>query len=471
MIDPHRPPDGEAATSVDPTPVESSVATDSQAREWGRRRLLATVALGLTSGLAGCNNSDDGRTDTGTPSQSLDGRPNSLEEPLTMVTGGLGGVGPLIERWRSAYESTSGNELRWHNLPVDSVEDRMLEWARADSPPDVADVENWLMAPLSAMGTIADLRERLPETVLERYEQETLDRFADDDGLYGIPFYQTTTFAFARRTWLDAAGIDGPPSSTTELLDTAESIGTETDASFGLTFVPSNYALWTLFAGEGIDIVDETGTTVAFDTDRTVSLLERLVGQTAAGLIPMDTWKRGEVAAAKRFASGDTGLLLGWSATLPLVAYYGNWPSADSLAVDALPRSTRLAHVWTVGVSRSDARKAAATDLVGLLQSNNRQAELVKRLPVFAGTKTANEVLLTDVAYDQFWAEHPIRHRLQERWVEADTGYYDPPRHPQTPRIWEAIRAEFSAAALGSKSASDAVTAAAAQVDELLTSS
>jgi len=432
-----------------------------------RRNYLKGIAAGTAAGLAGCLGGG--------------GNGEGLSGPIELYTWNLPFWEETIEQdIIPAFEDEYGSE--YDGLEADWIDrgpatEDIISFFQSrlqgGNQPHIFDTQFGAYARYAEEDVFVDIEEMADQELLDKYDDTAIDLNRYDGTLYQMPFYMGTNMTACNSEWFDEANIDPPtneePWSTTEYLDAAEQLVQNSGAEFGLTFIRFDYLLWPWFKSEGIDVLNDDNSQAAFNTSRTVELLERFRQLTADGVLPEVTWTGEWEPAAEQFGAGNTGMYFGSGSALRLIQNFGeDWVSNDTVDIAHAPDGGGLFTFHGLGITqpgKSETEQQAALDFASVILNKEFQKDFLRNTTVLVPhTEALNELRNNE----EFRSNNPLLVQLYDMYEIVAQDLWRPPVIPQATEVADIIDTEFSAAALGEKDPQTAVDDAESRVNNAL---
>ncbi|OAB60948.1 ABC transporter substrate-binding protein [Leptolyngbya valderiana BDU 20041] len=261
-------------------------------KQWGIRLVLGGVLGGLVSCASAPPPQDEGTVEFWTM---------QLQPQFTEY------FNDLIADYEAQHPDT---QIDWVDVPWSAMEAKMLASVSAKTAPDVANLNPTFSALLAGRNAWLNLDDRVPETVRQQYLANIWDASRFEGQSFGIPWYITTRITIYNRQLFEAAGIDRPPATYTELAQIAKKVKDETGKyAFFVTVVPddSGEVLESLVQ-MGVRLVDDSGN-AAFNSPEGKAAFEYWVNLYREGLIPRDVLTQGHQRAIELYQAGELALL------------------------------------------------------------------------------------------------------------------------------------------------------------------
>jgi len=292
------------------------------------------------------------------------------------------------------------------------------------------------------------------------YNQTALDVFKLDGAQYGLVESFSNVVLYYNKDLFDAAGVAYPEASWTwaDELAAAEAL---TDADKGIwgTFSPIQF--WEFYktaAQNGGKILNDDKTEAVIDSPENVEALQWMIDKVQkyhvtpsdaqmSGQSPEDLWRQGKIAMLRTgiwFMGDFTGLDFNWDIALE-------------------PGNTQKAHHFFangVAVSANSDKQQAAYEWIKFLTSSKEAAEI---------RVAANWELpaVEDASYVAAYLDQPVPEHREVVFEALDTAVV-PPVTDNWNQITDAVGRQLDEAKLGSKTAEQALSDAAAAIDKLL---
>lgn len=439
-----------------------------------RREYLAVLGMGAAAGLAGC---------TGTDSENTQ---EQLDEPVELYTWNLPFLEESINGWLDDFENEFSDtyenlETEWTDRgpETEAILSYFQSRLQGGDPPNIFDTQMTTFtryAQEGETGIWAPLGDFADDEFLDTYYDRLIEVMTRDGQLLNMPFYMGTNATFSRNQWFEEADIE-PPSigdypSTMEYLDMAEELVDNSGADFGLTFIRFDWNIWPWFESEGIDVLNDDESQVAFNTDRTHEILSRLRELTQNRVIPEVSWTGEWQPAAEQFGAGNTGMYFGSGSALRLIQNFGSdWVSEDTMNVGGAPQGDRYGGLLTmhglgiVEPEHSEVAQEASFDLISVILNKKWQEDFLRNTTVLVPHQEAVQELQDD---EEFSQENPTLVEIYDLWGDVNSNVWVPPLVSGSSEMAQIIDNQFSAAALGETPVDAAIEQAEQQCNQAL---
>ena len=281
----------------------------------------------------------------------------------------------IVDRYRSDYPES---RLAYHPIQANYIEKIQLMLG-TNTAPDVFMLEAFWAPSLIEYETLMPLDEFIASDAtfdIDDFEPSLLEAFRSDGELYGIPKDYSTTALFYNPTMLEAAGLQGPPTTWEELEEYARRLTVTGDqegaaTQHGLAFSESLEAILPFVWQNGGQLVDRQGQIDLAD-QRAIEAIEFLYRLRQEGLAALPTdlgasWNM-EAFGRGRVAMAMSGL---WAVNFLDTTFAGT-----PYRVAPLPKGERgssMAFVVGYVIPRGTERPEQAWELLRYLTSKEGQ--------------------------------------------------------------------------------------------------
>lgn len=384
-----------------------------------RHKRILTTALAVSTlvGVAACGGGDDGSADT---SVSLEGT-----GPITLVQGKdtSGFVQEVLDEWN---EMNPDQKVTLVELPAeaDAQRQQMVQNAQTESTEyDVLVVDVVWQAEFAANKYVVELPEE--EFPTDQMLEPVLATAKYFDKLYGIPQASDGGMLYYRTDLLEAAGIDAPPETWSEMEEQCKQIQATPEGK-GLDCFAGQFEKYeglTVNASEAIngaggEILGDDGQPNV-DTPEAAAGLDFLASGFESGLIPEEALTYTEEEGREAFQSGNLIFHRQWPYIYALAsATDGSSEVAGKFDVAPLPGlegpgvSSLGGH--NMGISTYSENKKTALDFIKFYTSPEQarsQLKLATLAPIY-----------TDIYDDEALVkEFPFLPTLQESISTAES--------------------------------------------------
>lgn len=412
------------------------------------------IAAALAMVATGCSaNADEG-----------DG---TAENPVTITFWGSYGNGgnstqqeALNDVLIPAFEKANpGIKVKYVDIPYDDLLQKLTTSAAGDELPDLVRADLGWVPQFADLGVLVPLSDAMGdfEQLADATYPGVLSTNLYEGKYYGLPLDTNTRVLITTQQALDTAGVDAPPSTFAELKSMAAALkgtGMSIFADGGLG--AWNISPW-IWSGGGA-VTDDALTTATgyLDGPKTVAAVQMLVDFYQDGLIPnLITGNEGATGTSDGLPGGQYATILDgpwmqgvWSGQYPdFTPIYSPVPAGDGGSVSVVGGEDIVLTV-------SSKHQEAALEFIRFTQSELFQIEMAKTgqmtvIPAYADQQTG----IADY-YSTF----------SDQLVTAKARL----AIPQASKVDSILSTELTPAFEGTVTVKEALSKAAAQIDELL---
>ena len=341
-----------------------------------KKKLLSAVfaAMLAVGSLAGCGKkaSEAGTDKTKIEFWTIDLKANFEDYFKTMIAN---------------YEKENPNvEVNWTDIPYADMQSKLVAAVAGGTAPDVVNLNTQFALTLAGKGALVDLNKEATAEQKAIYNEGLWNSAKIGDSVYAFPWYASPDIMFSNKELMAKAGIT-EPHTYAEALKEAEDFYNKTGAYL---FLPDGF--FNMLVSENIDILSKDGKKAAFNTDKTVALLEQYKALTDKGVLPKTNW-----------GSWDEALKLFESSKLAIVSSSG---SSLARIKDEAPDVYKLINVSTPltgsnGLSRNplmnlvvptaSKNHEAAIKFANYVTNDDNQLAFCKLVSIFPSTTKASE--------------------------------------------------------------------------------
>lgn len=294
----------------------------------------------------------------------------------------------MIEEFESEYPDVT---VKWEDVPASQIEQKTLTEASAGNMADVVNLNPRFTKKLAGVGALLDLDEGAAD-FKDVYAEGVWDSGIVDGVSYAVPWYFTSGGIIYNPEILEEAGFDAPPETIDEAWEMSQEIYDKTGAYAGGYTTTAWQDLWILFPTMGIDLVNEEGTAVTFNTPEAVDLLAERKEYFDAGLIPEDLLLDSSIArewyADEKLAWWVSGPQLFRQVEDLNLELYENSEAAPAFVGS---EGTVYSAIQNLVVSNQSENKEAAVEFIKFITNVENQTEFSKLASVLPGNAEAAE--------------------------------------------------------------------------------
>lgn len=371
---------------------------------------------------------------------------------------------PLIRGWIEGFQRANpGAEVEWLDKKGPELPPFYQTQLAAGTPPDVINTQGALWLEYAANGALMDLTDAIASdsTVKSRFNAEYLANWTYQGRTFMVPFYITKTLLFYNKLLFRQAGLAGPPGSFDEILAFADRIkGGDRTGFLTLNF---DWLYWPLFAMNGIELLTPDLKRTAFNTPKTVEVVEKLARASDTGAINKVSWTGRWVEPNGAFGTGNVGMLHAHSPAYYFFKGQGAWVTPETLGVAHAPGGYSTPNSHGLGVSKGSKHPELAIAFVKHVTADAQAGQLANQRRILTGNTAVDTALLAKLE-----KEDPTVHAILRTQIEHTDKMVGNWRTPLDSRIKEAFWPEMQNALLGRKPAARALADAERRVQREL---
>jgi ABC-type glycerol-3-phosphate transport system substrate-binding protein len=371
---------------------------------------------------------------------------------------------PLIRGWIDSFQRANpGAEVEWLDKKGPELPPFYQTQLAAGTPPDVINTQGALWLEYAASGALMDLTDAIQgdASMKTRFNAEYLANWTYQGRNFMVPFYITKTLLFYNKPLFQQAGLSGPPGSFDDILGFADRIkGGDRTGFLTLNF---DWLYWPLFAMNGIALLTPDLKKTAFNTPKTVEVLEKLARASDSGAINKISWTGRWVEPNGAFGAGNVGMLHAHSPAYYFFRGQGAWVNAETLGVAHAPGGYSTPNSHGLGVSRGSRHPDLAVAFVKHVTADAQAGQLANQRRILTGNTAVDTALLAKLE-----KEDPTVHAILRTQIEHTDKMVGNWRTPLDSRIKEAFWPELQSAGRGRTPAARALADAERRVQREL---
>lgn len=367
---------------------------------------------------------------------------------------------PLIRGWIESFQRANpGAEVEWLDKKGPELPPFYQTQLAAGTPPDVINTQGALWLEYAASGALMDLTDAVQgdASMKNRFNAEYLANWTYQGRNFMVPFYITKTLLFYNKVLFQQAGLSGAPASFDDILGFADRIkGGDRTGFLTLNF---DWLYWPLFAMNGIELLTPDLKKAAFNTPKTVEVVEKLARASDSGAINKISWTGRWVEPNGAFGTGNVGMLHAHSPAYYFFKGQGAWVTPGTLGVAHAPGGYSTPNSHGLGVSRGSKHPELAVAFVKHVTADAQAGQLADQRRILTGNTAVDTALLAKLE-----KEDPTVHAILRTQIEHTDKMVGNWRTPLDSRIKEAFWPELQNALLGRKPAARALADAERRV-------
>ena len=213
---------------------------------------------------------------------------------------------PLVD----SYQKTTGNALKWTDLPQNAIQQKVLAGVAAGNPPDAVQMNSTQILELSQQGALLPMNDLLDAKTLALYQKTALGAFTFEGKVYGLPDYASSRIIAYNTDILKKAGLnpDNLPKTIPGVIEWAKAIKDKAGV-YGFAPLIANVDFLKSFQEAGLPILSADRKKAVFNGPEHVALLQQFVDLRKKDYFPEDVMRRGFTAAYELYSAGKLGIL------------------------------------------------------------------------------------------------------------------------------------------------------------------
>ncbi len=395
------------------------------------------------------------------------GGDGTADSPVTITFWGAYGNGgnstqqdALNKTLIPAFEAANpGIKVKYVDIPYDDLLQKLTTSAAGDALPDLVRADLGWVPQFADLGVLVPLSDAMDDfqKLADATYPGSLSTNLYQGKYYGLPLDTNTRVLVTSQAALDAAGLSAPPATFDELKAMAAALkGTGISIFADSKLQAWNISPWIWSGGGAITNEDLTKATGYLDSPKSVAAVQMLVDFYQEGLIPnLITGNEGATGTSDGLPGGQYATILDgpwmqgvWSGQYPdFKPIYAPIPAGPGGSVSVVGGED-------IVLTASSQHQDAALKFIRFTQTEQFQIEMVKTgqmtvIPAFADQQTGISSFFSTFS-DQL---KTAKSRLAI---------------PQSSKVDVILETELTPAFEGTISVKDALSKAAAQIDELL---
>jgi len=292
-------------------------------------------------------------------------------------------------------------KVKWVDVPWADMEKKILSATAANNAPDVANLNVPFSMKLAELDALVDMDSNLDQETIDKYFPTVWEANTFEGETHAIPWYLSTSLTMYNTEIFKEAGLDpnNPPQYYDELLEMGRTVKEETVKYLLFPPIAETGRYLEYMVREGIPLTNEDGT-AAFNTEKSVELLQMWTTMYEEGIIPEETVTEGHNAAVDVYQSGQAAILLTGPQFLSRIEE--NAPEVfevTEVAPEISGNADRVGvAVMNIAVLEQTEHKQAALDFAAFITNNKNQLDFAKIVNILPSTKeAAQDPYFTDV--------------------------------------------------------------------------
>ncbi len=359
---------------------------------------------------------------------------------------------PLVER----YQKTTGQQLKWTDLPQNAIQQRVLAGIAAGNPPEAVQMNSTQVLELAQQGALLPLNDLLDAKTLGLYQKASLSAFTFDGKIYALPDYASTRIVAFNTEILQKAGLDARnlPRTMHDIMEWAKVIKDKT-GNYGFSPLIASTDFMKTFQEQGLPMLNKERSKAVFNSPAHVALLNQYVALRKKDYFPEDAIRRGFTAGYELFAAGKLGMVIVGPQFMPRLEKDSNvvWKVTKVAPYPLSAGQVVQASTFAYAVPKGATDAKLAAQLAAWLTSDENQLAFSKR----TGTTFPTTI---KAARDPFLSAGGDSVNDQARVAAAKTMRYGKELAVAVPNasvLNKAFKDNIEAALFGQKTAKDAL--------------
>ena len=366
---------------------------------------------------------------------------------------------PATNLAKEFSDMDNGIKIEYREIQFDDVVSESMRAFATGRSPDIIAVDNPEHALFAGRGAFLDITDMIAASTIinaDNYFEGPLNSVSWEGKLFGVPKATNTIALYYNKDLYKKAGIETPPETWDELVDTARKLTDPANNVYGLAFSAKaseegtfQFLPWAQMAGGGFDNINAPGAVKALDTWKMI-LDEKLASP--------DTLTRGQWDSTGTFNAGNAAMVISgpWELNRMLEEAKFDWGVA-LLPVPEVgsPRSSAMGDFnWAI-FSNSKHPEEAFKAIEYFASQDHRLFPDFGQLPARSDIEIPSTgIALKDAALKVF---------LEQLQYAQARG-----PHPEWPKISKAIQDAIQSALTGGATSQEALDQAAAKIKAVL---
>ncbi len=325
------------------------------------------------------------------------------QKKISFLTWNISDQAELFQQWIAEFKKLRPDvDVEWIDKKGPEFPAYYQTQIIAGTPPDIINTQGGLWLEYAAAGGMVDLTPYMAKepAVRARFNADYLANWAYEGKNYMLPFYISKTLLFYNKKLFKDAGLSGPPQSLDELLAHAAKMSKGEQTGFlTLNF---DWLYWPMFKMSGVELLTPDLKKAAFNTPKTVQVLDQLTKATASGAINKISWAGRWVEPNGAFAAGNVGMLQAHSPAFFFIRGQAPWLNADTLGVAQMPGGWATPNSHGLGISKGSKNPEIAWEFLKMVTSEKWTTEFSARRKVLTGNwPLANDSRVKEAFYPE----------------------------------------------------------------------
>ncbi|MBX7243890.1 MAG: sugar ABC transporter substrate-binding protein [Candidatus Sumerlaeaceae bacterium] len=325
------------------------------------------------------------------------GKGNAADKEISIFTMQLKPMyTDYMESVFKAFEAKHpGVKVKWLDFPAQNYETKLLSLVVSNQAPDVMNLPFEYMLSLRERGLLLELDDKLTSDQKGLYVDAVIKNGCSIAGkLYAVPWYLSTSVLMYNKELLKKAGLDpsNPPKSNSGIIVAARQIKEKTGTFGFLMNFTEDGQIKSMFASEGIPLVDSAKKKALFNTPEAVALLKTYKELFDTGVIPRESMTAEHRRAIDLFKQQKTAFLVSGAQFLLQVEADSKDVYANTAAATAPPIGKTgdfAVDTQNLAIYSKTANPKEAVELALWVTNAENQLAFSKMVTIFPSVKSA----------------------------------------------------------------------------------
>lgn len=274
-----------------------------------KKLFFCSILLVLLIGLVACGDkSEDKSEGAETDSEGISGE-------VTLWTASLSGdpFDSYFEDIKQGFEKEHPNvKVNIEDTPQEQIEQKVLTSLTGKDVPDVVNLNPLYVSNIAAQGGLLDLTDLIDDSTKDSFLEGPFNAGVNDEGLYALPWYLTTTVSWYNSDHFEKAGIEELPKDTEGIYETAKDITEKTgNPSYYPVINDGNVIMQKMVSLSNGEPIVESGKAVFEDNEAILEYFELTQKMYEEGIIPQEGAEGSIQTGQELYMAGNTSFLEG----------------------------------------------------------------------------------------------------------------------------------------------------------------
>ncbi|GGB43820.1 sugar ABC transporter substrate-binding protein [Lentibacillus populi] len=198
------------------------------------------------------------------------------------------------------------------DIPQEQMEQKVLTSLTGSEVPDLVNLNPLYVANIAGQGGLLDLTDLIDEKTKDSFVEGPFKAGINDDSLYALPWYLTTTVTWYNNEHFEQAGIEELPTTLDGIYETAKKISDKTGkASYYPVINDGNVIMQKMVSLANGDPIVKDGKAVFEDNQAILKYFETMQKMYEEGLIPQEAAEGSIQSGQELYMGGNISFLEG----------------------------------------------------------------------------------------------------------------------------------------------------------------